>query len=1208
MEKKRHKNNRSERTGEANLVAPSSRPSQVLASRVAIQAHFARSANLERDHGQPINDYLPTARARDVLRRVVNGVERPQTGRAFSITGTYGTGKSSLALFLDAILGYPSLAQDSADEVLSAVDPDLHRAVVTARSSMPGGALLCAAATAEREPVSTTLLRALRNAVEQLPDRHRSSAAAQRILAASPGPDLEILSLLDGLAREHAMLLIIDEFGKNLEEFAATKTRDADLFVLQSIAEWVTDTRHHPVVLLTLQHLAFTEYDADGSRGREWSKIQGRFVDIPYVDTPAETQALIASVHSTTSLPEVADWAASCSKELDQIGVADLLHVDPAEMYPLHPTLAAALAPLCSRYGQNERTLFSFLAGPDAHAVPSLLASTPLPARGPLPSVRLHHAYDFFLTSAATAVGASPHASRWIEIESRLRDTVGLTESELKVLKAIGVLNLIATGGSLRASRRLVRAAVLDGQRGTGSAEAVDKVLDSLETSGLVTYREFADEYRIWSGSDYDLQGGIDLARRRVLAEPLGTVLNRVRPQVPVVAARHSQEFGVLRVFARHFVDSTGTVPPLDGQEYDGMVLLATDSAYNPALLPAMGEAAEQKPVVVGIADAESLKALVDAAHDLAAHQLALREAQSAAVDWVARRELGERSAAAAARLDAAIEAAYGVGSVNVRWYDISGPGKSGAHLINSPTERSMGARTLSSVLSDVCDQRYPLTPRLKNEMLSRRSLTSQGAKARRDLLQAMIERADEPRCGIEGYGPERAMYEAVLARTGIHRRGTLGWHLGAPHDGADGLGYGPSWQSIVDAIERSAGQPLSVRDLYVRLMAPPIGLKEGPIPVLLTAVLLESANSVAIYENGTFLTRLDTPAIERLIRNPELFTLRYYRTTGSRTALTGRLAQSLGTRSFGAGQRVGAIVGIAGVLLGRARALPFFSQRTRRLSPQAKAVRTALFSASDPEALLFEALPEAVGAAGVDGQTLRADDVESFVDALVSALDELSSLYPSLRDGLISLIGAELAAEGDVGQVRKEVRRRFGGLRRTPLESSLQTFLHALVDDALDDHGWAEYVCMLLLNKPPESWTDEDADSARTRAVRVCRQLRHVESIHFDRQQGASTSEGKTALRVGVTRADGEDISRVVHVDDEALEAVDAVVSRALRDVQARVGSAGREALLARLAEAVLSDKEEQNATKRSGSSRGSDSMSTNVRNGSQSKGGKTA
>ncbi|MGN9915363.1 hypothetical protein [Micromonospora palomenae] len=1143
----------------------------MLASRVEVRTHFSRSANLERDHGQPITDYIPTARAREVLRRVIAGIGDASAGRALSITGTYGTGKSSLALFLDALLGTPSLAQDSADEVLSAIDPALHEAAVVARSSLPGAAILCASATAQREPVTETLLRALKIAVGRLPEPHRMSKACTRILAAAPSPDLEILPLLDGLAREHAVLLIIDEFGKNLEEFVTTGGRDADLFVLQSIAEWTADPRHHPVMLLTLQHLAFAEYDADGARGREWSKIQGRFVDIPYVETPTETQALIASVHSTT-LPEVIDWSGGCSRDLDRIGVADLLHIDPAEMYPLHPTLVAALPALCSRYGQNERTLFSFLAGPDAHAVPSFLVSTPLPSRGQLPSVRLHHAYDFFLASAATMLAASPNASRWIEIETRLRDTAGLTEPELKVLKTIGVLNLVAVGGSLRASRSLVRVAVLDGHRSTGSPDAVDKVLDSLVVRGLLTYREFADEYRVWSGSDYDLKGGVELARRRVLTEPPAALLNRVRPQVPAVAARHSQEFGVLRVFARYFLDATGTVPPLSGQDYDGLVLLAADSTVQTHVHPAIAEIAKSRPVVVGLVDEESLEALVAAARDLAAHQDALKQAETSDVDWVARRELAERAAAVAARLDAAVEAAYGVGARGVSWYKVGDESEASAHLINIAAMRPKGARTLAAVLSDMCDERYPLTPQVRNEMLSRRALTSQGAKARRDLLEAMIEHPGQPRCGIDGYGPERAMYEAVLARTGIHRQNAAGeWEFGAPAKAEAGLGYAPAWRAIADALEEfpSAGVPLT--DLYARLMAPPIGLKEGPIPVLLAAALIESADTVAIYENGTFLTRLDTPAVERLIRNPELFTLRKYAISGMRAAITGRLGETLGTRSFGRGQRVGAVVGVAGVLLGRARALPLFAQRTRVLSDEAKAARSALFSASDPEELLFEALPQAVGAVRVITKSPRADDVETYVAAVVGALDELRALYPALRDGLIALIGSELAVSGNTGQIRQALQARFRPLQATPLESSLQTILHALVQEALDDDDWAEYVGMLLLNKPPQSWTDEDAEAARTRATQLCQQLRHVESIHFDRRGRDATSEDMTALRIGMTRANGEDISKVVHIHSGSLVDLDKVVTGALAEVEDRLGAVGREALLGRLAEVVL-------------------------------------
>ena len=50
--------------------------------------------------------------------------------------------------------------------------------------------------------------------------------------------------------------------------------------------------------------------------------------------------------------------------------------------------------------------------------------------------------------------------------------------------------------------------------------------------------------------------------------------------------------------------------------------------------------------------------------------------------------------------------------------------------------------------------------------MLNRTSLTSQGAKAQRILLEAMINHGDDTNLGLSGYGPEVAMYEAYPSNT----------------------------------------------------------------------------------------------------------------------------------------------------------------------------------------------------------------------------------------------------------------------------------------------------------------------------------------------------------------------------------------------------------------------------------------------------------
>ena len=53
----------------------------------------------------------------------------------------------------------------------------------------------------------------------------------------------------------------------------------------------------------------------------------------------------------------------------------------------------------------------------------------------------------------------------------------------------------------------------------------------------------------------------------------------------------------------------------------------------------------------------------------------------------------------------------------------------------------TLTARSLAGIVSAACDIAYPHTPHIRNEMLGRHQLTSQGAKARRELITAMLTR-----------------------------------------------------------------------------------------------------------------------------------------------------------------------------------------------------------------------------------------------------------------------------------------------------------------------------------------------------------------------------------------------------------------------------------------------------------------------------------
>ena len=492
---------------------------------------FARSINVERDqNSKAIDSWIPVGRAIDAISRIARSLNDDDLETAFSITGPYGSGKSSLAVILDALCSSSSdanyLAANSLlSDISSEVAGQIEKAHISADAHERG--FIRAVITAQREPTAVTVLRGLLRGAENYGDPVKGKSDYKKAIATikkmlteyeSPSekrPDAgRIKQLTAELATAAPVLLLIDEFGKNLEAFADSHS-DADLYLLQELAEATRGGDRIPLVLVTLQHMAFDEYAAGSKAGqrREWAKIQGRFEDIPFVDSAAQTRSLITAAFESPSekiLPTLTKWAKTQAAQMSELGLKDLAQEEElSSCWPLHPIAYAILPELCERYGQNERTLFSFLASREPGSVSTFLSDIDWNQESELPVVRLERIYDYFLESASNLVGVSDAASRWVEIDTRIRDAHGLNEASRKVLKSIGLLNLVSLGGSIRASEQLLKMICADGEKGTKTEQDVSARLKDLEELGLITYRDYADEYRIWRGSDFDLKAAI---------------------------------------------------------------------------------------------------------------------------------------------------------------------------------------------------------------------------------------------------------------------------------------------------------------------------------------------------------------------------------------------------------------------------------------------------------------------------------------------------------------------------------------------------------------------------------------------------------------------------------------------------------------------------------------------------------------------------
>ena len=568
---------RAGRGGRAFLPGARSRPTHAGVGRgedpvttldqlLTVPSRFARSVNVERDVTQtePLEGYVVTARALDVAERIATTASQSSAGGAWSITGPYGSGKSALAVLIDGAFGPAGRVRKRTLDLIGEVSPEVAAAIDEAhrRHGTSESGFNRAVATASREPVSATILRALHSGVlrrfgkmpgvRMFPAARTLSVALSEAASGDPrrtGPSPSaLLEVAHCLAANAPLLVVVDEFGKNLE--AVAQSNDSDPYLLQQLAE-AGQGAGAPIFTLTLQHLSFEDYflNADGPQQREWAKVQGRFEDIPYVDSPEQTRSLIGTVFKITEpdlRSRVDRWATQAADAASRLGIADL--AEPAVVaacYPLHPLTAAVLPELCSRYGQNERTLFSFLTGPDRAGVPSVLACTPLEASGDLPVIGLPEVYDYFVdggvigrTGRGDSRAAGPRSRPGFETRtvSRIVRATWQRPSPSSIWcpsRARCGLPVTWWSWCHRARR---------------------KTLAELQSLGLVTYRRFADEYRLWQGSDVDLRRLLDHALEQISHLRLVDILKSVGDPSPVVAARHSARHDILRIFSRRYV------------------------------------------------------------------------------------------------------------------------------------------------------------------------------------------------------------------------------------------------------------------------------------------------------------------------------------------------------------------------------------------------------------------------------------------------------------------------------------------------------------------------------------------------------------------------------------------------------------------------------------------------------------------------------
>ncbi|MGN8005459.1 ATP-binding protein [Acidovorax sp. 22279] len=1089
---------------------------RMLSDVVTISRQFLRSVRLDTDLGREdaLSGYICQGTASALLESMARQIVDTRQ-RAFTWTGPYGGGKSSLALVLCSLVGGQQALRAKARQLLN----------------FPADSLVFKAFDAKDEGWMVVPVVGKRaDAAQEL------SAALTKAQGLSPSrkkqPDI-VAELVEAAERHpQGVLVVIDELGKLLE---ASAQEGGDVHLFQELAEAASRCTGK-LVIVGILHQAFEAYASRlGRQARdEWAKVQGRFLDIPLVAAADEVIELVGKAIKVENPPALGDASKFADKIAAAIrarrpGTPATLASSLRACWPLHPVTAALLGPISRRrFGQNERSTFGFLA-----------------SREPLGFVEFLDGYeahwymmygpaaywDYLKANLEPAIVASPDGHRW----AQCCDAVERAESKgtavhVGLTKTIALIEMFRNGSGLVAEEPILALST----PGVDVNE-IHSALEQLADWKVLIERKHLNAWGIYAGSDFDIEAAINQARGEIGEADLQQI-STLSDLQPVLAKRHYQKTGTMRWFTRSIARLEDVEATVEKFELKG-----TSAGAFLLCLPSAGQSTKsadhrvRHASTITMAEAllvgtpKNAERIVELSLELAASERVMKTRPELHGDTVARKEIVGRIEAVRALLEEQLTDAFELS----KWYR------------QGEAVGRKGSSALSVIASDIVEAVYDKAPHIFSELINRENPSSNSVKARKDLMNRMVTHGHLPKLGYEGFPADAGLYYTVLNDPGLHRaRGGNEWGFGDPNINPRGTSFETFWWRTAREI-LAEGKSLTLKELYTDWARPPFGIRAGVMPVLSLAFYIANRSSLALYVNGAFTPDLSDAVVDEWTLDPGRIRFQHVDASSDKALLIDALAKTIADDS---GMPVTASpLDIARSLVGLVVGLPGWTKRTTSVSVKAQQVRAMLLKASDPLRVLFSDLPT----------LLEADDPSTLNSRLQQVTEELSGAYI----GMLTKVRQHLLQALDHGaRTPAELQKRASTVKGITGDFKLDAFATRLETYDQSDET-VEALISLAIDKPQAMWVDRDIDAAMAKLAEW--------AVAFRKAETMAPLRGRPSTRrvIGVVfgASHGQDASGFVEISDTDTPAIDELVKRFLAEAK----GTRNEVILAALAEA---------------------------------------
>ncbi|PJB58139.1 MAG: hypothetical protein CO098_10075 [Bacteroidetes bacterium CG_4_9_14_3_um_filter_41_19] len=493
---------------------------------------FSPSINIQRDQGRKLH-YIPTRNGEKAFQKIASAFSNGT--KSFNLIGAYGSGKSAFILALDKVL------KKEKDYFVHPIEHTF-------------------------DSVESTFIIGEYTSFKQVfCDTFELDSSKEFFQDFRNSIELKAKSKI-------GQMIVVDEFGKFLE-YAAKESPEEELFFIQQLAEFANDP-HLPILFITTLHQAFEDYalSLTKTQKKEWDKVKGRLVEISF-NEPVEQLLFLASERiKQKSYPCIVSLDQqqklfSVIQEADVFPMRDYFSFEFAEKLFPFDILSASVATIAfQRYGQNERSLFSFLESEDYLGINDF--------RNGSEFYNIARIYDYLRYNFHSLLNSryNPDSAKWKALDESIQRAESVFDEKFnpatEILKTIGMLSIFGRQG-----QKITKTFLVTYSRIALGIDRADKIIERLEQKQIIRYRNYSQCYVLFQGTDFDLNFELELSEDIVSKDFSEEHLLQKHFNFPIVPAKRIfYEKGTPRYFVYKITENPINMTP-EGQ-IDGYINL----------------------------------------------------------------------------------------------------------------------------------------------------------------------------------------------------------------------------------------------------------------------------------------------------------------------------------------------------------------------------------------------------------------------------------------------------------------------------------------------------------------------------------------------------------------------------------------------------------------------------------------------------------